>query len=183
MRAFTIRLSKPCELIPYVSFKYPHLERQLDLMIDSGSQGNVIRINVLPPSVRINYHDKIWIKGISNEHLITIGTVSLKIINQRIVFHVIQDELQIPYDGILGVEFLNINKAIMDFNNKNLYLNGNTIPFKQNIGYCKDNEHNKIFSINQHDHKESLPLINVVNRNLEYLKWKQYLNPRRKGKM
>ena len=138
-------------------------------MIDSGSQGNAIRINVLPPSVRINYHDKIWIKGISNEHLITIGTVSLKIFNQRIVFHVIQDELQIPYDGILGAEFLNTNKTIMDFNNKNLYLNGNTIPFKQNIGYCKDDESNKIFSVNQHDHKETLPLINIANRKLEYV--------------
>ena len=90
----------------------------------------VIRINVLPPNVQINYYDKIWIKGISNEHLTTLGTVNLKILSQEIVFHVIQDELQILYDGILGAEFLNTNKTIMDFNNKNLCLNSNTIPFK-----------------------------------------------------
>ena len=57
----------------------------------------------------------------------------------------------------------------MDFNNKNLYLNGKTIPFKQNIGYCKDNEPNKIFSMNQHDQEKTLPFINVVNRNLGYV--------------
>ena len=85
-------------------------------MIDSGSQGNIIKAEVLPHDVKINFLDKIQIKGISNEILVTVGSTKLKVFNEVIKFHVIRNEIQIPYDGILGVEFLNslylLNKAI-----------------------------------------------------------------------
>ena len=41
--------------------------------------------------------------------------------NQSIKFYVIQDSIQIPYNGILEVEFLSKNKVIIDFDDENLY--------------------------------------------------------------
>ena len=52
-------------------------------MIDSGSQRNVIKIKALRHNIQIHHFDKIWIKGISNEHLITLITVSLKSLNRK----------------------------------------------------------------------------------------------------
>ena len=78
----------------------------------------------LIPFISFKYHKaRIWIMGISDEPFITIRTVNIKLFNQLIKFHVIQDSIQIPYNGILGVEFLNKNKVIIDFGNKNLYFN------------------------------------------------------------
>ena len=98
LRTLAIRLNKFCDLIPFVSFKYPCNEQRIDLMIDSDSQGNVIKINVLPRNIKINYSKKIWIKGISDKPFCTLGSVTLKIFNHMINFHAIQDVLHIPYE-------------------------------------------------------------------------------------
>ena len=115
-------------------------------MIDSGSQGNVIKIGVLPHNIKINYCEKIWIKGISNEPFITTGSVDLKMFNQTIRFHVIQDTTQIPYSGILGIDFLQGNEVIIDFKDKNLHSKNHTMRFKQNGDSNKGKEINGTLS-------------------------------------
>ena len=116
-------------------------------MIDSGSQGNVIKINVPPRNIKIDYSKKIWIKGISDKPFCTLGNVTLKIFNRMINFHVIQDVSHIPYDGILGIDFLYENGVAMDFNHKNLHF-GN---------------------VNQLYQTQTLPLVDVLNREHTYV--------------
>ena len=169
MRTLTIGLNKFCDLIPFISFEYPGSKQGIDLMIDSGSQGNVIKVDVLPRNIEINYSKRIWIKGISDKPFCTIGSVTLKIFNQAINFHVIQDILHIPYDGILGIDFLYEYGVLMDFNLKNLHFGNYTIPFKQNKGQHKNSMIDEIFNVNQLYQTQTLPLIDVLNRELTYV--------------
>ena len=157
------------ELIPFISFRYPCIQGKIDLMIDSGSQGNVIKSHALPHGVKVNHNERIWIKGISVDPFITIGTVNIKLFNQSIKFNVIQDSMQIPYNSILGVEFINKNKAIIDFDNKNLCFSNHRIPFKQNNGSQRHSNTDKIFSVNQLLSEQTLPLINGLNCELKYI--------------
>ena len=46
-------------MIPFISFKHSRPGWQIDLMVDSGSQGNVIKIDVIPSNYEVNYLDKI----------------------------------------------------------------------------------------------------------------------------
>ena len=99
-------------------------------MIDSGSRRNIIKINVLPRNIKINYSKRIWIKGIPDVPFCTLESAPLEIFNQMINFHVIQDLLHILYGGIWGIDFLYGNEVAMDFNHKNLHVGNYTIPFK-----------------------------------------------------
>ena len=69
----------------------------------------------------------------------------------------------------MGVEFLNKNKVITDFNNKNLHFGNHRIPFKQNKGRQRHSNTDRIFSINQLLSEQTLPLIDVLNRELKYI--------------
>ena len=119
-------------MIPFGSFRHCKADRQIDLMIDSGSQGNIIKMDVIPRNYKVNHVDKIRIQGISKEPLITLGSVYLEISDQIIKFYVIQNEVEISYDGILGVDFLSKSKVTLDFVNKSVKFNGITMPFRQN---------------------------------------------------
>ena len=137
-------------------------------MIDSGSQGNIIKAEVLPHDIKINFLDKIQIKGTSNEILVTVGSTKLRVFNEVIKFHVIRNEIQIPYNGILGVEFLNELNVVMYFHSKTLNFNSQVIPFIQGNNYNYNHEVDRIIIINLHSREQSLPFIDVVNPRLEY---------------
>ena len=108
-------------------------------------------------------------KGISNEILVTVGSTKLRVFNEFIKFHVIRNEIQIAYDGILGVKFLNELNVVMDFHSKTLNFNNQVIPFKQGNNYDDDHEVDRIISINLHSREQSLPFIDVINPHLEYV--------------
>ena len=84
-------------------------------------------------------------------------------------FHLIQDVLHIPYDGILRIDFLSENEVAMDFNHKNLHFGNYIIPFKQNKDQHKGNELDRIFNVNQLYHTQTLPPIDVLNREHTYI--------------
>ena len=98
-------------------------------MIDSGSQGNIIKAEVLPHQIKINFLNKIQIKGISIETLATVGSAKIKICNGFMKFYAIRNEIQIPYGGILRVQFLNDLNVVIDFYSKTLNFNNKDIPF------------------------------------------------------
>ena len=165
MRTLTIGIDNSCGQIPFISFSCH--EQRVDIILDSGSQGNVIKFEVLPLNVKINYSDQILLKGISEELLLTLGSVHLKIFDQLIKFYDVRNEVQITRSGILGIEFLTKNNVIIDFDNKNLHIGDHTLPLKKN-GYCPMNvKVDKIFNINSPNHEQTLPLIDVLNKHFE----------------
>ena len=132
------------EAIPFLSFRY------------SGMQGNIIKAKVIPRDIKINFSYKIQIKGISNEILVTGSSAKLKVFNEVIKFHVIRNENQIPYDGILGVESLNQLNVVMDLHSKTLEFNNQVIPFKQGGNYNYNHNVDRIISINLHSCEQEI---------------------------
>ncbi|EFN72090.1 hypothetical protein EAG_03059, partial [Camponotus floridanus] len=83
-------------------------------MIDSGSVINIIKLrnlNIVPTDVE----DVLILRGISKVPVKTVGSVVFTIVGKITKFHVIQDDVTIPRDGILGSEFLEDNRAILDY--------------------------------------------------------------------
>ena len=98
--------------------------RDVEAMIDSGAQPNVIKINVLDPSTTIDISKKRCIIGVSSEPIPTIGTIRLKI--DEFVedeFLVVAKNFPIPACVILDAHFCEINTAKIDFKT-NIFGNG-----------------------------------------------------------
>ena len=87
----------------------------------------------------------------------------MKIFDQIIKFYVIQNEVEISYDSIVGVDFLNKSKVTLDFVNKSLKFNGITMPFRQNGNLNETYNVKSIYSVDHCFRDQSLPLIDVVN--------------------
>jgi hypothetical protein len=101
--------------------------KTLELLIDTGSDVNIIKINKLRKDLKINENNKLYLKGINETKIETIGTIHLVIgINNdkfNVEFNVVKAEFPIPKDGILGHRFLSENKAIIDICNKTMIIN------------------------------------------------------------
>ena len=74
------------------------------------------------------------------------------------------------YDGILGVDFLNKSKVTLDFVNKSLKFNGITMPFRQSGNLNETHNVKRIYSVDHCFQDRSLPLIDVVNQQTDYIR-------------
>ena len=100
-------------------------------MIDSGSSINCIKRKIITPEFEglINHEETINLKGISPQPIKTEGTCLLNFKESSIKFHLVSDNFQIPFDGILGAEFLSQTKSVIDFQRNVLGCFGAKIPF------------------------------------------------------
>lgn len=90
---------------------------ELSLLIDTGSQVNILKINCLSGELKVNETQKIKLRGIHKEPIQTIGKIKIPIeLNNNIIdteFNIVGTQFPIPRDGILGHESLLKNKAIV----------------------------------------------------------------------
>lgn len=97
-------------------------------------------------------------KGInSNEKCIaTTGSICLNIENYKHDFHIINESSNIPFDGILGNDFLKLSEALINYKNSTLELgNGSVIKLFSNPG------NNPIFTLNPRS--ETFLNVEVIN--------------------
>ncbi|KAL7297217.1 hypothetical protein TKK_0009623 [Trichogramma kaykai] len=66
--------------------------------------------------------------GIANSPISTLGQTKIKISGIEIPFHAVPNSINMPQDGILGINFLCTNRAILNYSNKTLNINGWIIP-------------------------------------------------------
>lgn len=93
---------------------------KLRLLVDSGAQISLIQKKCLQGQVRTNPNRSIRIKGIASQVINTEGTVYLKL---RIVegmevdhsFHVVEEQLDLPYCGLIGRDFFKKHKVVIDY--------------------------------------------------------------------
>ena len=95
----------------------------MNLLIDSGSQWNLLKLNNVPNHSKINNSCITDLRGIADHTISTVGVVQMMLFNKPIPFLVITDDLNTPFDGIIGSSFLNEHKAIIDFNLEKLVIN------------------------------------------------------------
>ena len=102
------------------------------LLIDSGSDLNLIKITSLLDDVLVYDHTIYHLKGISEQLVPTIGltTLDIKIGKTTIPteFQVVHSTFPIPHDGILGKPFITGNQTIINYKTNELI-----IPSKEDI--------------------------------------------------
>lgn len=96
--------------------------KDLKLLIDTGSEVNIIKIDCLNRGLEVNVNENIYIKGISDKIIQTIGKVTIPLIiddnELEKKFHIVRRDFPILNHGILGHKFLSENKIIIDVANK-----------------------------------------------------------------
>lgn len=154
-------------------------------LIDTGAAVSLVKIEKIN---KLNtFYDKnhqINLKGIGNDQVQTYGKVELNLFNRENVkfqfaFHVIPTEYtNVPYDGILGHDFLTKYKARIDFGNNTLGLARDPVEniviparceFNMPIRIISDLEYG-ILNLNALDLPKQILIKDnlLINRNLQY---------------
>lgn len=93
-------------------------------MIDSGSSVNIIKIGILKDTP-IDVNDTLILKGITDNVVQALSSVTIKIIDEITKFYIVNDNFNISSDDIIGTHFLKENNAIIDYNNEYLLVGNN----------------------------------------------------------
>lgn len=109
-------------------------------MIDNGATVNLIKVSLLDDDMPICKEDERELGGITIHTVSTIGSVYLKIRGMPVKFQRVDDDFPIPFDGMLGRNYLKKEQAVISYHKNALMISGDVmhpIPF---IGY--EDEHN-----------------------------------------
>ena len=98
-------------------------------MIDTGSQVNLLKIQIVKLPQEIDKKNRLILKGISPVPVTTLGTVKITLFGDNVTFNVVENDFPIKPQGILGTEFFMKQNASIHYSKKQLEFNGNSIPF------------------------------------------------------
>ncbi|KOC58951.1 hypothetical protein WH47_00963, partial [Habropoda laboriosa] len=98
------------------------------LMIDTGSEANLIKRSVLDPRISVTSDEKLRLFGITPQAVSTLGATDIPLYGTIVRFHVVPHNFPIPADGILGAHFLEEGAEISYPKNRVLW-KGIEIPF------------------------------------------------------
>lgn len=111
------------------------LKKNLKLLVDTGAQLCLIKETSIPAGsqISVNGAERRMLKGVTSEAVSTLGTVRIHLgksgeVNVGHKFHVFGAGLDIPYDGLIGRDFLRQHRAQIDYAGKRLRLQGQEIP-------------------------------------------------------
>ena len=95
----------------FVTLKLDFLDSECTLLVDSGADISLFKTNKINPSTLVYTNEQCNISGINNYAVSTLGTAITKITlpNQKELhhkFHLVENHLPIPTDGILARDFL-----------------------------------------------------------------------------
>lgn len=99
------------------------------LPIDSGAHINLIKSKVLKENMRWDSRRAVTIKSIVNEEVRTEGPVSVCLSNGVgsnwvTQFQAVNESIDLPFDGLLGLEFLDENKVVLDYGRRRMQIRG-----------------------------------------------------------
>lgn len=123
---FTIKTVKQQCKNDYVTLRTSISRDARKFLLDSEGDGCFIKYNALMGSVKINRMNKTCITGITPNKIFTYGTVLARInfgkffVNQ--IFHVIPSFCRIPYDGLIGNDFMHRFNCILNYGNSSFVI-------------------------------------------------------------
>lgn len=112
-------------------------------MHDSGSAVSLIKTHLVKPN-RVNSKVTCILAGVTGDCAESLGMSEVEIgiqsdvVNTRFNFVVCSDNLLVLYDGLLGRDFLKVNRAQVDYAVDTLYIWGKCIPLKVNTEIACD---------------------------------------------
>ena len=95
--------------LQYVQIENPYTSKVCNLLVDSGTQLNIIKRNQIPSNIILE-NRKIHLSGITDKSIETLGVIKMNIKGLNIDFHVASENFCLPYDGIVGIEILTEQK-------------------------------------------------------------------------
>ncbi|KOC58625.1 hypothetical protein WH47_11680, partial [Habropoda laboriosa] len=98
------------------------------LMIDTGSEPNLVKRSALKPHLVIETADALAISGITEGQVETYGSVDIQVHDREVQFQVVPDNFPISTDGILGSQFCN-NEVDILYSQDCIVWNSIRIPF------------------------------------------------------
>lgn len=106
------------------------------LPIDSGAHINLIKSKVLKENMRWDSRRAVTIKSIVNEEVRTEGPVSVCLSNGVgsnwvTQFQAVNESIDLPLDGLLGLEFLDENKVVLDYGRRRMQIRGVWIELRE----------------------------------------------------
>lgn len=84
----------------------PDFEETSELMIDTGSEVNLLKVQAVKQIQDVDMKNKLLLKGISPDPVPTLGTIEINLLGDDATFHVVINDFPIKPQGILGAEFL-----------------------------------------------------------------------------
>lgn len=99
-------------------------------MIDTGATPNVVKKRSLHSQTPIAHDDPLYLSGITNGRVETLGSVEISLLGHPVNLHVVPDNFPIAQEGILGSEFLR-DASNINFKERCLEWHGIQIPFAQ----------------------------------------------------
>jgi len=97
-------------------------------MIDTGAAPNVIKQRSIHPNTPISRDDPLYLSGITNGRVETLGTINIRMMGHPVSLHVVPDCFPIAQEGILGSDFLRDASSI-NLSEKYVEWQGTKIPF------------------------------------------------------
>jgi hypothetical protein len=145
--------------------------RKLKFLIDTGAEISIIRSSSLIPGVEYDWHKRMEIKGISNTVMKTLGKIKLKLFTDTHetthTFHVLGGKFDTHCDAILGKEFLEERKSVINYCSRQIVMDKNVIRFDPKLGTtekepcCLTLKARSQHTINVPTHSEGLGLLSV----------------------
>ena len=131
-RIITIDIEEDTTKIPFISFKHPVINDTIKLMLDTGSELNILKIKKISPLQSANLEETVFLKRVESVIISSIGTIELTLMGHAVKFHIVPDAFFIPFDGILGSEYFTNTKAKINFLTNHLIVGEKSIKFQQN---------------------------------------------------
>ena len=129
----------------------------IKLLLDTGSDLNLIKINKLTGETEINENEKIYLQGINDKIVPTIGRTTINLIIDKkefkTDFYVVNKQFPVTGDGILGHTFLVKNNAVIDIANNILTIKDNNELNESDICFTLKPRTETIVCINIADRK------------------------------
>ena len=104
-RIITIDIEEDSTKIPFISTQHPVMNDSIKLMLDTGSELNILKIKKISPLQTVNLEGTVFLKGIDSVVIPSIGTIKLTLMGHTVKFYIVPDAFFIPFDGILGSEY------------------------------------------------------------------------------
>lgn len=96
----------PTVRTPSIHVDSPQFNETAVLMLDSESEINLIKYNILQQDANTDFSQITTVKNIANTPVLTCGISIVKIFGTEVLFHVVPNDFPIPQDGIIGYGFI-----------------------------------------------------------------------------
>lgn len=140
------------------------IEAVIEVMLDSGSEANIIKVCCIPDKKYINQQSTCILKGIDNEFKDTLGKVKLRMCGKEVEFLVVPDSIPFPYHAVLGANFFIQNNVSLDFGNLNLQVGEDNYKIYQNKRIVtRVDPESSIINLQHVNSQPKLPFLKIYN--------------------